>query len=96
MEEIAMPESASVNPSQTLPASHFPICTRCNKPVNRLTISTIHNYPNKVIIDYECHGENARQEVDAALLSKEQGLASYTVFNDYTSGLLKSTAQQPS
>jgi hypothetical protein len=87
MEEMIMPESAT----QSLPKSQFPLCTRCHKPVNQLTTVPIHNHPNMVMIEYECHGEHAMQEIDASMLSSQQGLSSYTVFNDYTSGLLKST-----
>jgi hypothetical protein len=38
------------------------------------------------IVEYQCHGESVSQEMETFELT--DGLASYTAFNAYTSGLL--------
>ena len=38
------------------------------------------------MVEYRCHGESARQEMPMSLLAG--GLAAYTAFNEYSSGLM--------
>ena len=68
--------------------ANFPRCLRCNKPVDKLVISPDPANPRKATIEFHCHGESVKQEIPSSLISGDQGLASYTVFNDFTSGLL--------
>lgn len=73
-----------------LSESKFPHCLRCNARVNALTALPVPNHPDKVIIEYQCHGESVSQELPASVLANEQGLSAYTAFNAYTSGLMLS------
>lgn len=68
--------------------ANFPRCLRCNKPVDRLVVSPKSDNPRTVTIEFECHGETVSQDISSSLLVGEHGLASFTVFNDFTSGLL--------
>lgn len=84
-----MSESPSATPAATQQTeAHFPRCSRCNKTVDRLVISPQPNHPGQVTVEFECHGESVEQDMPSSLLEGEQGLASYTAFNDFTSGLL--------
>jgi hypothetical protein len=38
------------------------------------------------VVEYRCHGESARQEMPVSLVMG--GLAAYTAFNEYSSGLM--------
>ena len=68
--------------------ANYPRCLRCNKPVDRLIVTPNSNDPSTVTIEFECHGETVSQDISSSLMEGEQGLASFTVFNDFTSGLL--------
>lgn len=46
------------------------------------------HHSEMVIVKYRCHGESARQTMPSLMLKQKDGLAGYTAFNDYTSGLL--------
>jgi|GEM_PF-4863514 len=71
-----------------LPKSKYPWCLRCNKRVEALTIREEPRHAGNVIVEYRCHGETVSQEMEPSELNDEQGLASFTAFNAYTSGLL--------
>jgi hypothetical protein len=71
----------------------FPHCLRCHKPVDKLIITPHASNPHKVVVEFFCHGETVEQEMSSTLLAKEVGLGSYTVFNEYTSGMMKGTAR---
>ena len=75
----------------TLPLTQLPECAQCAKPVERLTVTPITAHPEKVIVEFECHGEHASQEMSAKLLLGRRGLSTYTAFNEYTSGLMPKT-----
>ena len=51
--------------------------------------------PSTVTVEFECHGETVSQDIPSSLLAGEQGLASFTVFNDFTSGLLPAETAKP-
>ncbi len=85
-----MSDSPATTAAAVSKEANFPRCVRCNKPVDRLVISPTPNNPGTVTVEFECHGETVEQELPASLLAGEQSLASYTAFNDFTSGLLPS------
>ncbi len=66
----------------------YPLCVRCDKPVEGLTVSAHPTDTEKVTVHYECHGEHASQTLPASLLKSDKGLADYTAFSAYTSGLM--------
>ena len=72
--------------------ANFPQCLRCNKPVDEVVISPHPNNPSKVMVEFHCHGEIVEQEMPSSLLAGAYGLAGYTAFNEYTSGLLPPTS----
>jgi len=74
--------------SASLPESGFPHCSHCDKPVESLLVTPTPNHPQTITIEYHCHGESAWQDMPASVVNDERGLAGYTAFNDYTSGLL--------
>jgi hypothetical protein len=78
------------------PVSQFPTCMRCHKPVEELVVSPLANTTDKITVEVHCHGEAVRQDISPALLSDDHGLASYTVFNDFTSGLLMARSKHVS
>lgn len=71
-----------------LPKSKFPLCLRCNKRVESLTVTLPENHLGKATVAYQCHGEHVSQDVSQSVLLSEQGLTAYTAFNAYTSGLM--------
>ena len=83
-----MTTSAPAKSAIKLTKSKFPRCLRCNKRVDALTVREDTHHAGKVIVEYQCHGETVSQEMPSSLLTGGQGLASYTAFNDYTSGLM--------
>ena len=83
-----MSSPATPAPVPAVPAAHYPQCLRCNKPVDRLTIYPKPNDTANVIVEYECHGQRASQEMEAGILGQTEKLAACTSFNEYTSGLL--------
>ncbi len=76
------------SPPTKLPKSKSPWCLRCEKRVETLSVRPQPRRPGSVIVEYQCHGERVSQEMQASELSGGQGLASYTAFNAYTSGLM--------
>lgn len=74
------------SPTTRLPKSKFPWCLRCDKRVETLTVQP--HRAGSVIVEYQCHGETVSQEMKASEFGGGQGLASYTAFNAYTSGLM--------
>lgn len=76
------------SPQLAVDASRFPICHRCHKPVEKLSVQPHTQHANTVIVNYECHGARASQEMSSEILASERGLAGYTAFSDYTSGLM--------
>ena len=81
------------NPSKAksikkLPKSSCPRCFRCQKPVDKLSVIPDPNEPGRIIIDFQCHGESASQEISSEILEGKHGLSAYTAFSDFTSGLL--------
>lgn len=83
----AQAAQTNANPS-TPPESSFPHCAHCDKPVESLLVTATPNHPQTVTIEYHCHGESAWQDMPASVMTDERGLAGYTAFNDFTSGLL--------
>ncbi len=83
-----MVKSSSTRSAIKLPKSKFPRCLHCNKAVETLTVAPNSNNPGKIIIEYQCHGERVSQEMPSSVLADGQGLASYTAFNAFTSGLM--------
>lgn len=81
-----MTESAPAKSATKLPKSEYPWCLRCNKRVEAVAISPEPRRAGNFRVEYRCHGESVSQEMEAFELS--DGLASYTAFNAYTSGLL--------
>lgn|GEM_PF-6731118 len=67
-------------------AGDAPHCMRCDKPVDRIGLSPKPSNPEVVCVEYECHREVVRQELPASAV--EGGLARYSAFNVYTSGLM--------
>lgn len=53
-----------------------------------MSISPHPTHPTEVIAQFSCHGEKVQQEISAQSLDSAEGLASFTVFNAYTSGLM--------
>ncbi len=66
--------------------SKYPWCLRCNKRVDVVAVRAEAHQVGNFIVEYQCHGESVSQEMEAFELA--DGLASYTAFNAYTSGLL--------
>jgi hypothetical protein len=83
-----MTESARSKSAAKLPKSKHPWCLRCNKRVESVVVTPEPRHEGNFIVEYWCHGERVSQEMEAFELS--DGLASYTAFNAYTSGLLPS------
>ena len=83
-----MVKSAPAKTAPKLPKSKFPWCLRCDKRVETLTIRPEPRHTSNVIVEYHCHGETVSQEMSSSLLTGSQGLALYTAFNAYTSGLM--------
>ncbi len=71
-----------------LPDEHRPRCLRCGKPVDAAAIRHKPGDREHVIVEYECHGERASQEVGAGLAERPEELAGYTAYNEFTSGLM--------
>ncbi|HEX6624850.1 MAG TPA: hypothetical protein VF064_14155 [Pyrinomonadaceae bacterium] len=69
-----------------LPKSQSPWCARCSRRVEESAVTPDPRRAGKAVVEYRCHGESARQEMPASLLAG--GLAAYTVFNEYSSGLM--------
>jgi hypothetical protein len=76
------------DPITQVPAQRRPRCLRCGKPVDSAAIRPKPGNHDYVVVEYECHGERATQEVGADVLQRDEGLAAWTAFNDYTSGLM--------
>lgn len=83
-----MSKTAATKRAPRVVKSKLPRCLRCDKPVEALTVSPHPSDPGKVIVEFACHGERVSQEMPASLLEGKQGLAQYSVFNAYTSGLM--------
>ena len=83
-----MSDSPAATAAKLSVEANFPRCLRCNKPVDRLIVTPNSDNPDMVMIKFECHGETVSQDISSSLLEGERGLASFTVFNDFTSGLL--------
>jgi hypothetical protein len=77
-----------------LSKSKSPWCVRCGKRVEQSAITPDPRRAGITVVAYECHGETARQEMPASLLTG--GLASYMAFNAYTSGLMLGVSAGPS
>ena len=72
--------------------SKSPWCERCGKRVEESTVTPDPRRAGKAVVEYRCHGESARQEMPMSLLAG--GLAAYTAFNEYSSGLMLGAAAQ--
>ena len=83
-----MSESSSQKSFEQLSESDFPVCLHCGKPVESLIVSPNQHNKEMVTVEYRCHGESVRQDVPASVLTQGRGLAAYTAFNDFTSGLI--------
>lgn len=70
------------------PPECYPLCRRCDKAVERLTVQPHAQNAEQVVVAYECHGKKASQTMSSESLSGKQGLAAYTAFSDFTSGLM--------
>jgi len=81
-----MSQTPPTKSAAKLPKSKYPWCLRCNKRVDTVTVCAEARQPGNFIVEYRCHGESVSQEMEAFELM--DGLASYTAFNAYTSGLL--------
>ena len=81
MSEIGRGKSAA-----KLPKSKYPWCLRCNKRVDFVGVAPEPRRAGNFIVEYRCHDESVTQEMEAFEI--KDGLASYTAFNAYTSGLL--------
>lgn len=77
-----------------LSKSKSPWCVRCGKRVEKIAVVPDPRRGGQAVVEYHCHGEAVRQEMPASLV--EGGLASYTAFNTYTSGLMLGTPTPPS
>ena len=73
-----------------LSKSKSPWCERCGKRVEESTVTPDPRRAGKAVVEYRCHGESARQEMPTSLLTG--GLAAYTAFNEYSSGLMLGAA----
>src|SRR5688500_6163581 len=69
-----------------LPKSKSPWCARCGKRVEESAVTPDPRRVGVAVVEYRCHGESARQEMPASLVAG--GLAAYTAFNEYSSGLM--------
>jgi hypothetical protein len=74
---------AVASASESLPWCHF-----CDKPVESVKVVPDPDRAEMVIVEYHCHNESAQQMMPSLILKQKDGLAGYTAFNDYTSGLL--------
>jgi len=83
-----MTQATPAKATTKLPKSKYPWCLRCNQRVEAVAVSPDERHAGNFIVEYRCHGERVSQEMEAFELSA--GLASYTAFNAYTSGLLPS------
>lgn len=81
-----MTETTRGNSATKLGKSKYPWCLRCNKRVDFVAVSPEPRREGNFIVEYQCHGESVSQEMEAFEINN--GLASYTAFNAYTSGLL--------
>lgn len=81
-----MTESARSESEVKLGKSEYPWCLRCNKRVDSVAVSPEPRRAGNFIVEYHCHGESVSQEMEAFEIN--DGLAAYTAFNAYTSGLL--------
>jgi hypothetical protein len=81
-----MTESAESKSAAKLGKSKYPWCLRCNKRVDFVAVNPEPRRAGNFIVEYQCHGESVSQEMEAFEIN--DGLASYTAFNAYTSGLL--------
>ena len=84
-----MSESFTFSNAALVPESKLPTCLRCNKLVDWLRVSPNPRNPNGVTVEYQCHGETVTQEMPSSAVTNEEGLSTYTAFNDYTSGLMR-------
>ena len=75
-----------------IPKSKSPWCERCRKRVEGSTVTPDPRRAGTAVVEYRCHGESARQEMPMSLLAG--GLAAYTAFNEYSSGLMLGAAAQ--
>ncbi len=83
-----MAKAAPVKVMTKLPKVKYPWCLRCNRRVETLTIQPKAARGGIIIVEYQCHGERVSQEMATAQLTAAKGLADYTAFNTYTSGLM--------
>ncbi len=74
--------------SEQISKSKYPFCVRCQKLVDEMSVSPHPAHPSEVTVQFNCHGENVQQEMPAQSLQSDEGLASFTVFNAYTNGLM--------
>jgi hypothetical protein len=81
-----MTETSGSKSAPKLEESRYPWCLRCNKRVDFVAVSPEPRREGNFIVEYRCHGESVSQEMEAFEIN--DGLASYTAFNAYTSGLL--------
>jgi ribosomal protein L37AE/L43A len=75
-----------------IPKLKSPWCERCGKRVEGSTVTPDPRRAGTAVVEYRCHGESARQEMPTSLLAG--GLAAYTAFNEYSSGLMLGAAVQ--
>lgn len=70
----------------------YPRCARCDKPVDEFKLTPDQRRSETIVVEFRCHGEGVRQEMPASVVqsaaNSTKGLAHYTAFNDFTSGLL--------
>jgi hypothetical protein len=83
-----MVKSAAAKATTRLTKAKYPWCLGCNQRVEALTVQPTPGRAGTVTVEYRCHGQNVSQEMPAAQLAGAQGLAAYTAFNAYTSGLM--------
>ena len=83
-----MSETQQIGVARQPTPDTYPFCVRCNKPVESLSVTAHPTATGKVSVSYECHGEHVTQILPASLLTRDKGLADYTAFNAYTSGLM--------
>ena len=73
-----------------LSQSKSPWCARCGRRVEQAAVTPDPRRAGIAVVEYRCHGESARQEMPQSLLAA--GLAAYTAFNEYSSGLMLGAA----
>lgn len=71
-----------------------PRCARCGKSVETLSVLPHPRDEGKSIVEYQCHGESASQEISTSELAEKRGLSAYTVFNAFTSGMMPGKASE--